>query len=375
MRNSGWRILSIAAVKARETCEVRVVGALIFGKYIPNIATSSSALQGASVLDSVAREGIARMSAQVPLTALKLGLVGYGEVGTILAHALHEKSVGWVGAWDVLFRDPGEAAAMKRCAAEHGVEACASLKDLLSRAGIVVSAVTAANALDAAREAAKWIQPGTFFLDLNSASPSTKVEAAKLIDGAGAHYVEAGVMASVPPYGIRVPMLLGGKQARALAEKLVPLGFDMTVVDERIGVASAIKMCRSIFIKGLEAIVIESYTTARRYGVERQVLASLAETYPEIDWEEQGSYLFSRVAKHGKRRAEEMREATATVREAGFQPWMSAATAEKQDWVAELARSGMFRELAAKPGWRDCADKIIAALEKKTPARKRSSSR
>jgi len=271
------------------------------------------------------------MSAQVPLTALKLGLVGYGEVGTILAHALHEKSVGWVGAWDVLFRDPGEAAAMKRCAAEHGVEACASLKDLLSRAGIVVSAVTAANALDAAREAAKWIQPGTFFLDLNSASPSTKVEAAKLIDGAGAHYVEAGVMASVPPYGIRVPMLLGGKQARALAEKLVPLGFDMTVVDERIGVASAIKMCRSIMIKGIEALILDCARACKLTGVEADVSASLAETFPGIDWRKLAEHMAGRVREHGIRRAAEMREAADMLADLGIDPTLCRAVADAQE--------------------------------------------
>jgi len=279
-----------------------------------------------------------------------------------------------VGAWDLLLRDPGEAPAMKRRASEHGVEPCASLRDLLARAEIVISAVTAANALDAAREASECMRPGTYFLDLNSASPSTKVEAAKLIDAAGAHYVEAGVMASVPPYGLRVPMLLGGRQAGALADKLLPFGFDMTVVADKIGVASAIKMCRSLFIKGLEAIVVDSYTTARRYGVEDKVIASLAETYPEFDWEKQGSYLFSRVARHGKRRAEEMREAAATVREAGFEPWMPAATAEKQDWVAALAKSGLFRELGAEPGWRDYADRIIAALEK-SRSKKRSGAR
>jgi 3-hydroxyisobutyrate dehydrogenase-like beta-hydroxyacid dehydrogenase len=237
------------------------------------------------------------------------------------------------------------------------------MKALLDRADIAISAVTASNAIEVAREAAASIRAGTFFLDLNSASPGTKAKAAKFIETAGAHYVEAGVMTSVPPYGIRVPMLLGGKQAKALAERLVPLGFDMTVVDEKIGVASAIKMCRSVFIKGLEAIVIESYTTARRYGVERQVLASLAETYPQIDWEKQGSYLFSRVAKHGRRRAEEMREAANTVREAGFEPWMAAASAEKQDWIAALARDGLFDKLSADPGWREYADRIIAAQQ------------
>jgi 3-hydroxyisobutyrate dehydrogenase-like beta-hydroxyacid dehydrogenase len=143
----------------------------------------------------------------------------------------------------------------------------------------------------------------------------------------------------------------------------VPFGFDLTVVSDRIGVASAMKLCRSVFIKGLEAIIVESYTLARRHGVERELLASLAETFPEIDWEKQGSYLFSRVAKHGRRRAEEMREAANTVREAGFDPCMSAASAQTQDWVAALSKGGLFRELGTQAGWRDYADKMIAALE------------
>jgi 3-hydroxyisobutyrate dehydrogenase-like beta-hydroxyacid dehydrogenase len=295
---------------------------------------------------------------------LKIGLVGYGEVGKILARALRDQGVAWVGAWDVLFRDPSQGAAMRERATQDGVEACSSLAALLACADIVISAVTAANALEVASEAAQSVRSGTFFLDLNSASPMTKAKAAKLIDGAGAHYIEAGVMTSVPPYGIRVPMLLGGMRAGVLADKLAPLGFDLTVVSEGIGVASAMKLCRSVFIKGLEAIIVESYTLARCHGVEHQLLASLAETFPEIDWEKQGTYLFSRVAKHGKRRAEEMREAANTVREAGFDPWMSAASAETQDWVAALSKRGLFRDLGAEPGWRDYADKIISALEK-----------
>jgi 3-hydroxyisobutyrate dehydrogenase-like beta-hydroxyacid dehydrogenase len=293
-------------------------------------------------------------------TGLRIGLVGYGEVGGIVARALRERGVAWVGVWDLLFPDPAQGPALKTRAREAGVAACGSLADLLSRAEIVISAVTASNTLEVAREAAGAIRPGTHFLDLNSASPATKQAAAKLIDGAGAHYVEAGVMTSVPPYGIRVPMLLGGREARALAARLGPLGFDLTVVAEEIGVASAIKMCRSVIIKGLEAIVIESYATARRYGVERHVIASLRETFPSIDWERQGAYLFSRVAKHGRRRAEEMREVANTVREAGFEPWLSAATAEKQDWVAALARAGLFGDLGADPDWREYADRMIA---------------
>src|SRR5256885_15626817 len=101
---------------------------------------------------------------------------------------------------------------------------------------------------------------------------------------------------------------------------LVELGFDAKVASQELGVASAIKMCRSVMIKGLEALVIESYTTARAYGVEDYVLPTLQETFPSIDWQKQGAYFFSRVVEHGKRRAEEMREAANTVREAGVDP-------------------------------------------------------
>jgi len=136
---------------------------------------------------------------------------------------------------------------------------------------------------------------------------------------------------------------------------------DAKAVSDRLGVASAIKMCRSVMIKGLEALVIESYTTARKYGVEDHVLPTLAETFPGIDWPKQGAYFFSRVVQHGKRRAEEMREAANTVREAGFEPFMPAATAGKQQWVADQARDGVFDGLARDARWQDYADRLIAA--------------
>ena len=225
-----------------------------------------------------------------------LGLLGYGEVGRIFAAGLGAHFAS-VRVWDIDLRNPAP-----------GVQACASLQDLAQNCDLVISAVTAANTLAVAQEAAQYLRAGTVFLDLNSASPGTKVLAAQAVEAVGAHYVEAGVMTSVPPHGIRVPMLLGGPQAQTMALRCKAMGMDATAVAPTIGVASAIKMCRSVMIKGLEALVIESYTTARAYGVEAHVLPTLAETFPSIDWEKTGGYFFSRVAQHGKRRAEEMRE-------------------------------------------------------------------
>jgi 3-hydroxyisobutyrate dehydrogenase-like beta-hydroxyacid dehydrogenase len=241
-----------------------------------------------------------------------------------------------------------------------GVVAADSMQALCKASNFIVSAVTASQTLAVAQAAAQHIQAGSVFLDLNSASPGTKQQAAKLIEAAGAHYVEAGVMTSIPPYGIRVPMLLGGEKAAALAPILLAFGMDVKPVSSDIGTASAIKMCRSVMIKGLEALVIESYATARKYGVEDHVIPTLAETFPSIDWQQTGAYFFSRVVQHGKRRAEEMREAANTVKEAGFEPFMATAIAQKHDWVAGLARDGVFDGLPKSPIWQDYADRMIA---------------
>jgi hypothetical protein len=114
-------------------------------------------------------------------------------------------------------------------------------------------------------------------------------------------------------------------------------------------------------IKGLEALVIESYATARAYGVEDAVLPTLQETFPSIDWSAQGAYFFSRVVQHGQRRAEEMRESANTVAEAGFVPLMTAAIAGKQQWVADAARAGVFAGVAKDARWQDYADALLAA--------------
>ena len=117
-------------------------------------------------------------------------------------------------------------------------------------------------------------------------------------------------------------------------------------------------------IKGLEALVIESYSTARAYGVEDHVLPTLRETFPSIDWSAQGAYFFSRVVQHGKRRAEEMREAAHTVREAGFEPFMASAIADKQQWVADQAKAGVFADVGKGAVWQDYADALLAARKK-----------
>src|SRR5437764_687912 len=297
-----------------------------------------------------------------------IGLVGYGEVGRILAEDLRKQDVK-VAAYDIKLRSDQAGGPLRDHASTHGVALTTSHADLAAQSDFIVSAVTASQAVPVAEACAPAVKHGAWFIDFNSASPGAKQRAAALIDASGGRYVEGAVMTSIPPKRIKVPLLLGGAGAATLAPLLLKLGFDAHVAAKELGVASAVKMCRSVMIKGLEAMVIESFTTARAYGVEDAVLASLKETYPGIDWEKQGAYFFQRVIEHGRRRAEEVREVAETVREAGLTPWSAQGTAERQAWIADLADEGLFgakgsAAFARSADWRVEADRILASVKR-----------
>ena len=299
----------------------------------------------------------------------RIGLVGYGEVGRIFAEDLRAQGLA-VHAHDRQFDEPSNAAALRDHATTHGVRLESSHAELARHADLVISAVTASQAVSVAQACASGLQPGAFFLDINSASPGAKRDAAALVNAAGGRYVEGAVMTSVPPYRLKVPLLLGGPDATALLPALGQLGFVACVTSDALGVASATKLCRSVMIKGLEAMVIESLTTARFHGVEDAVIVSLHETFPGIDWERQAAYFFQRVIEHGRRRSEEMREAGETVREAGLDAWSADGTAERQAWVASLGDSGVFGTrgttgFARSADWRVEADLVLAHLATK----------
>jgi 3-hydroxyisobutyrate dehydrogenase-like beta-hydroxyacid dehydrogenase len=254
------------------------------------------------------------------------------------------------------------------------VRPCDTLEGAVRGADLVISAVTASSAADVAANAAPFLRGGQIYLDLNSVSPETKREIARALKESPATFVEAAVMAPVSPQRLKVPMLLGGVDAATAAERLQAIGLNVKPVSDRIGVASAIKMCRSIIIKGLEAITVESMFTARRYGAEKQVLESLAATYPGMGWNGTlPDYLISRVSEHGKRRAAEMREAAQTIADAGLEPLTALATAQRQDWLVQtIAELGLNIPKGGDFEWQELADTIAnaTASEEKTSAHK-----
>jgi len=287
----------------------------------------------------------------------RIGLLGFGEVGQRFAADLRAASAERaIGTFDLLLHQAAAGEGMRGHAAAHRIEPCADVAALAAASDLLFSAVTADQTRAAAQSLGARALKGAWVVDLNSAAPATKIECAALIAAAGGRYVEAAVMTSVPPHGIRVPMLLGGAHAAEAERVLRELGFVAETVSADLGIASAIKLCRSVIIKGLEALVVESFTAARKLGVERQVLASLQETYPQFDWEKQGDYLFSRVIQHGKRRAEEMRASAAMIDATGIVGTMAAAIAVRQQSVAQRRAAGAFTDSTAMKPWRERAD-------------------
>ncbi|HYG86903.1 MAG TPA: DUF1932 domain-containing protein [Azospirillum sp.] len=266
-----------------------------------------------------------------------IAFIGFGEVGRIFARDLRTAGVSEIRAFDIAFAD-AESAQLRNARAQ-GVEVCSDAPTAVRGAPLVISAVTAGSALDAARSVVPGIGGDAFFLDVNSVSPSIKRDAATVVNGAGGRYVESAVMSSVPPHGLQTPMLLGGRHAAAFAPLGEALGLAANVYSDKIGAASSVKMCRSVMIKGLEALVMECLVSARAYGVEADVLRSLSDTMPNTDWEQLAGYMIRRSLQHGRRRAEEMREVAKTVAETGCEPLMSLAIAARQDWAAGIGRT------------------------------------
>ena len=272
----------------------------------------------------------------MPITRVNhIAFIGFGEAGQTFAADLVRACLGSMSAFDPRFLDSTDSELGAR-ARELGVRVGRSIGDAVQGAEVVISAATASATVDVAEETARGIKTGQYFLDLNSAAPGAKRKAARAIESAGGRFVDGAVMSPIPPHGLKVPIACSGPHAKVLAALLEPLGFRIDVVSDEIGFASALKMCRSIMTKGMEALIVECMVAARAYGVEQRVIESLDETLPGTDWGERARYAMGRVVLHGRRRAEEMREAAQMIEELGLAPLMASAIAERQDWVADL---------------------------------------
>lgn len=286
----------------------------------------------------------------------QLAFIGFGEAARAFATDWAAARSHAMAAYDIKMDEASTRSSMRAACEALGVEPADGPDGPLRRAGAVFCLVTADQALEAARAAAPHLRPGTLWLDGNSCAPQTKTAAAEVIRAAGGVYVDMAIMAPVHPLRSRVPLLLSGPDLTLPMGLLEGLGMNARTAGDRVGEASAIKMIRSVMIKGFEALCAECFLAARRAGVEEAVLASLQASDPQIDWQRRGAYNLERMMVHGARRAAEMREVAATVANFDLPSGMSAAAA---DWQARVAALGL------EPGPPDLvarADTILSRL-------------
>lgn len=272
-----------------------------------------------------------------------IGFIGFGEAAFHIAKGLCEAGVTGISAYDINTHSPTLGPRIQERASIAGIHLVDSSESLARASEVLLSTVTANAAIEAAEQTAPFLGRHHLYADMNSVSPAAKQSIKLIVAERGAGFVEAAIMAPVPPHGHRVPILLGGAEAQTFKELMTPYGMRLEIVSREVGAAAATKMFRSIIVKGLEALIFECVLGASRYGAEQRVFDSLGETFPGIDWNALANYMIGRVVVHGERRAREMEEVAETLRSLGIEPLMAQATAERMDWSAQLDLRGRFQ--------------------------------
>jgi 3-hydroxyisobutyrate dehydrogenase-like beta-hydroxyacid dehydrogenase len=271
----------------------------------------------------------------------RISFIGFGEAGQAIASGLRETGIEQISAWDILFPQ-AEGAALKAAGEKMGVRLAASAADAVAETDMVISAVTAASSLEAAQSVAPHLTGNPYYLDINSVSPGRKQATAKLLGGK-ARYVDIAVIAPIHPKRHRTPLLIAGPHAEGVAPLLREMEMTLKVVSPETGKAAAIKMIRSVMIKGIEALTLECFLAAERAGLVEEVAVSMQNNYPTLDFGRMADYNIERMASHGERRAAEMEESCVTLRELGIDPSMTEGTVKRQREMGRIGKIDAVR--------------------------------
>ena len=271
----------------------------------------------------------------------RLTFIGFGEAGQAMAAGLREEGIEQIAAWDILFPAP-EGERLRKAGDQIGVRLASSAADAVRGTDVIISAVTAASSLEAAKSVAPHLDSNPFYLDVNSVSPGRKQATANAL-GDRARYVDVAILSPIYPARHRSPMLLAGPHAEAAGPILQALAMKTTVTGPQTGAAAAIKMVRGVMIKGIEALTVECFLAAERAGIVEEVKDSMRNNYPTLDWDKVIAYNLERMASHGERRAAEMEEVAVTLRELGIDPQMVDATVKRQREMGAIGKTPAVR--------------------------------
>ncbi len=295
---------------------------------------------------------------------IRVGLIGFGEVGSSLGLGLNSQGVEVV-AYDKGYQTSPFGELIQKRSREAGVPLVGSVAELVKGGDLILAMVPGSVALEAARAAATaGLKSGQMYVDVGTATPPIKEEMAALVEGAGAAFVDVAIMGSPLQDRHRVATLASGKEAPRYVEMVTPFGMKVSVVGERPGRAAAIKMFRSIFMKGIEALVIETLIACKTWDVADAVMDSVTKSldkqpfYPDYT-----DFLVTTDAIHAERRAHEMDMVIETMEAVGIEPKMTRATAAMIHWTAGLGLKEHFGG-EVPPNWQMVVDEIFRRIGK-----------
>jgi len=281
------------------------------------------------------------------IMAPKIGFIGFGEAAFHIAEGLSGEGITHISAYDKYWNTAPQSELIQKRAKDAAVALVTSIQELIENSEIIFSAVSANLSVSLAQESAPYLRPGQIYVDINSAAPTTKVEASAVVSPK-ALFVDAAVMGTVPGNGHKVPILASGEGAELFIEKIRPYGMNVTLMAGPVGSSSASKMFRSIFMKGFVTLLLETVIAGHKYGVEDDVLASIAETLAAGPFLEVANGLIARGVIHAERREHEMDEVIATLKSLQIDSTMSEATKAKLRWCTDLKFKEHFKGIPPK---------------------------
>jgi len=291
---------------------------------------------------------------------MRVGFIGFGGAGYGLAKGLKQAGLADISFFDSLRETPPHGDVIRRHALETGAISKENIAGLIHAAEIVISCVTGSVALAVAEQAAACLKPGHLFVDVNTASPRTMEAVGAVIQSTGAAFADVAMMGAVPAFLNRVPCLASGNGAERFKTAMGPYGMDITCVGGIPGQASAIKMFRSIFMKGLLALLMEMLSATHQYQVDAVVLSSIAKTMEKSAFLEIVRLQMAKGVISAERMSHEMDAVVATLTEMGLPAVMASATREKLKWCSRMELDKHFG--AEMP---DSLDEILAVMEEK----------
>jgi 3-hydroxyisobutyrate dehydrogenase-like beta-hydroxyacid dehydrogenase len=295
------------------------------------------------------------------LIAVVFAFIGFGELGTCLAEQLSRGGQFELRAYAPSRASTGAAEALQERLERGGAQRLGSITEAVADARAVVSVVPSSAALQTAEACAPLLADGTLYVDLTAASLADTEAAAALFDATGADYVDGAVLGTVATSGAEVPIVLSGPGASRWQALVAPAGLRVSVIDAPAGRATLLKLLRSVYMKGRDALIVEMTLAARRYGLEHEVLATVKGPGESVPFPQLAERVLCALAVHAGRRADELHASSEVVAAAGIDPVISRAGSQVLRALADLELRGAFDHERAPS-----AAEVLAAIDERS---------